>query len=882
MNGKPPCELRIIRVTWAKKNQPLSVQVADDPIDIEPDGNGWVSEISAYPVVPSAGPGQLAVKYDGAEVPALLTADDQPVKMEAISFADGSRWWIENGQWRPRKAGGYHDAPLCRHVGEARLRLGDSHIRLRVSAPGFAGEDFDALLEEFRNGAWQLILDPMSPARGTDRRADGGIDPAFLKAVSAFIRSASRALDQPHRELREVKESQPIQRVRPHPGTFRELAVRGAPRQISGRGHVASFDTPENRQLLSMCVRLGRTLKGLAAGAEGATRDLLSRARRAEERVDQLQASLGRARVDPRRLDHLIEELEGQRSEYQRNLGQLITGAPANTKLYPMDIPNPKVDASHGEAGFWYNSWSECGEPEGVRLNFDTDLRTLASVFDKRCKYRIVGTFTRERSGTSDRGRRWSIWRVCHLTEIASDTAQQLQREITKLQAQRSSLSERDFWIALNSRETDEQRRDIGEARKSARRLHAASETWRQTTVHLRPLAYQLRALADRARDMGIRERRTTGFTGSMTYVQNPDYRGAVAAYRRALENAGLEASQLDGLLRLEDLGILDLPRIYERWCLLRLVAVLREHFNLLPPAGLQQQMLGSILKDQTLSLRFEGPEIGRDVLLEYQPRLSRADRPRAQWPTPDFSMEVIPRDDRQPQGSPHCKLVLDAKCKPFRPIGDREPGPCLIDELHELIDRRGYTEPGDNRVFVLHPGRGPDSAADRFGYCRYGGNHLVADGELRPSWDQGPPNHMRGAVLLRPGVTDPLIRLILMHLYLGLDDSLSAYDSRPPAFRPVCPTCGGAEMTDQPPPDTRSTDHPGRAQWCVRCDQMVVWNYSGGCGTHLWKLGGYWTFHETHPLNPYNILCPHCGDYMSVAGVDALPNDIEEPAWFL
>jgi hypothetical protein len=161
----------------------------------------------------------------------------------------------------------------------------------------------------------------------------------------------------------------------------------------------------------------------------------------------------------------------------------------------------------------------------------------------------------------------------------------------------------------------------------------------------------------------------------------------------------------------------------------------------------------------------------------------------------------------------------------------------------------------------VLHPGRGPDSAADRFGYCRYGGNHLVADGELRPSWDQGPPNHMRGAVLLRPGVTDPLIRLILMHLYLGLDDSLSAYDSRPPAFRPVCPTCGGAEMTDQPPPDTRSTDHPGRAQWCVRCDQMVVWNYSGGCGTHLWKLGGYWTFHETHPLNPYNILCPHCGD---------------------
>ncbi len=877
MNGKPPCELRIIRVTWAKRDHPLSVEVAEDPIEIEPDGSGWVAEVPAYPVVPSAGPGQLAVKHE-TEVPALLAADDRPVQMEEISTPDGSRWWIEKGRWHRHQDGGYHDAPLCRHVGEARLRLGAQHVRLRVSTPGFEGEDLDMLLEEFRNGAWQLIFDPMSPTRATDHHSDGGIDPAFLKAVMAFIRSTGRALDQPHRELREVKEPQPIERVRPHSGTFRELAVRGAPRLITGRGHIPSFDTPENRQLLAMCVRLGRTLKGLAAGVGGATHDLLGRARQAEERADRLQASRGKARVDQRKLEQLIEEREGQLKKYLRAVESLITESDCNAESQTLVVAKPKLYARRGEAGFWYDGLSESGEPEETRLNFDKDPRTLASVFDKRYAYRLSGSFTCKRRSKSPQGR--SIWRVHHLTEISSGLEQQLRLELDQLRNRRSSLSQKDFWITLNRRDTDEQRRDIADARQSADRFRAASELWSQVTQHLRPLSHQLGALAERARSIGIREIRAAGFAGSMTYVQNPDYRGALAAYRRALECAGLEASQLDGLLRLEDLGILDLPRIYERWCLLRLVAVLREHFHLIPPADLQHQLLGSILEHQTLSLRFEGPAIGRDLLLAYQPRLRRDDRPEAQWPTPDFWLEVVPRDDRYLQGNPHPRLVLDAKCKPFRPIGDQEAGPCLIDELHELIDRRGYTEPGGNRVFVLHPGRGRDSVADDFGYSRYGGDHLLTDGDTRPSWDQGPPDHLHGAVLTRPGVTDPLIRLILMHLYLGLDDSLGAYNKRSPAFTPVCPACGGAEMTHESPPGTPPTDHPGRTQWCTRCDQMLVWNVSSGCGTHLWKLGGYWTFHQTHPLNPYNIRCPHCGDYMPIAEDEPMPAEMDESPW--
>ncbi len=101
------------------------------------------------------------------------------------------------------------------------------------------------------------------------------------------------------------------------------------------------------------------------------------------------------------------------------------------------------------------------------------------------------------------------------------------------------------------------------------------------------------------------------------------------------------------------------------------------------------------------------------------------------------------------------------------------------------------------------------------------------------------------------------------------------AKEDRPPKFPRICPACGGFEMSESPLAEVRKSQYGNsNAVWCKDCQQMVVWNFSGGCGTRLWKLGGYWTFHDTDPLNPYNIKCPHCGDYM-VTDSDAVQQDM-------
>ncbi len=219
-------------------------------------------------------------------------------------------------------------------------------------------------------------------------------------------------------------------------------------------------------------------------------------------------------------------------------------------------------------------------------------------------------------------------------------------------------------------------------------------------------------------------------------------------------------------------------------------------------------------------------------------------------------SADSYESDDIGPELNPlgRRKLIFDAKCKQFIPIGSRNAGFDLADELQELIVNRGYDEGGQNRVFVLHPGPETESANDWRRFCRYGGGHFTPDPATRPQWDEGPPDHRHGALLLRPRVIDPLIRAISMHLYLALDNALT--DS----VASFCPACRATQLSD-----VESRRGQNAVQWCINdsCRQLIVRNHCWRCGTHLWKLGGYWSFHETRALNPYDIKCPHCGEYL-------------------
>ncbi|MFB1489350.1 MULTISPECIES: hypothetical protein [unclassified Thiocapsa] len=945
METSAPFEIRIVQVHWASSGKPLDVETAWSPTLLVENGlEGYTADITAYPEVSFRRPGQIGILAPGLTSPPVLVlgGGESVQELSPVKASDGRTWWIERGKWKKSDNGGYHDSKLCRHAGMAHLRVGSVDLRLRISMPGFNEQEFETLLGEFRNGLWQLILERESPVTVSARQADGGVNDAFLEAVRDHIRHAEHALAQPHLELRERTEQQPLTKVRPMMRTFQELALRGAPRWVSGRGHAPSYDTPENRLLLAMTVRLNRSLRSLLQAANDMAVDFDRRAGAAEAHAKSLN---GWVKVVPEKLEQELAELHFRSGALEVARDSVLSRCHQGECLHEIkfrvnkrnkrDEDQDHKDERYGRFGFWSSLISVAGQPrekQELRLVFDRKIMDLVKcVFIAHEIYTVRGRFSKQRDGENSQGI-WVIANVEKLCSIESSLEDKIAAEINRLTDEKQRLEGSDYWHRLSSSAVRDQEKDRQAHQSQAQRFRTESAHWQATSEALKPLLTQTNKVIERAKSLRISTGQNLAVSGSMTYVQNPDYRGALAAFRIALDAANLDVSKIDQLFRLDEIGILDMPRVYERWCFLKLVRILREHYGFVPTGAYQEDLFKGLAdhdywnqkrSNEPIRIFFEGPHLNRDVLLEYEPLLPTGKRP-------DFVVTVLARrqestrteptdaafnigalnshvTDRIYHDSEHfnqdaqdpgpfdpawfgyevsnsslsdevssdthpidqMKLILDAKCKRFAPIASNREGMKLDSELEELIVRRHYDEEGANRVFVLHPGYDAESANESGGFCRYGGGHFTSDPDNRPEWDQAPPDHRHGAVLLRPGVIDPLIRLITMHLYLNWEYTADDYAEKPPRYQPFCPACGEASTTETPPPGKPLSLKRGmaRALWCanLQCSHLIVRNHCWNCGTHLWKLGGYWTFHETRALNPYDIKCPHCGEYLII-----------------
>ncbi len=319
----------------------------------------------------------------------------------------------------------------------------------------------------------------------------------------------------------------------------------------------------------------------------------------------------------------------------------------------------------------------------------------------------------------------------------------------------------------------------------------------------------------------------------------------------------------------------------------------------MVPEPGYRDDLLVRLVEQwcdsKTLRIKLHNPDWNCSVLFEYEPEINIEGEVRK----PDFALTLLPGDsglgriladnDEHVGDSaalPCRGLMMDAKFHQFKPIASGEPGADLADKLGVLL-AKGYDLGGRYRVFVLHPGRDRRSTSEWQRFCRYGGGHFTPAPESRPAWDQSDPDHRIGAVLLRPGAVDPLVRLIMMHLYLNLFTRLDPAEPLAPSLKlvPFCPACRGHDFKEP-------SKKPGSSfrQSCgnVQCGHLVFRNHCWNCKTphyktQLFKLGAYWTFHDTSALDPYNIKCPHCGEYVidtePAVSVDDEPPP-EFPSW--
>jgi hypothetical protein len=240
-------QLYLAEVTWSARDTISDVAPGTHsvPVTLGPDGESYQTSIPSY----SRENGrdiQLAIKSAGPCV--IITPEGHESFLEYVNPDTGEHWWIEKGDWKEKRCGGYHDALSFRHPGgKIDILVAGVHCTVHMFYPGFTETEFVLLLDDLKTWCWRMAVDESCYVTVGQHTEVKVLSPDFLTFTSDFLRHAIAILDLPNSELRASVEYQRIERLRPNFESLRFLAQRGEQPMVPGRTTKHHYNTPENR-----------------------------------------------------------------------------------------------------------------------------------------------------------------------------------------------------------------------------------------------------------------------------------------------------------------------------------------------------------------------------------------------------------------------------------------------------------------------------------------------------------------------------------------------------------------------------------------------------------------------------------------------------------
>jgi len=874
-------ELRIIRVDWSSQKEVASIEAADHPIVPKPapqEGH-FTAEVPTYPTIDGFRHGQVAVSTSNGERPHFGKEDHRMGLEKIVDPTRGSEWWIEKGDWvekapPSRAAPGYHDAPSCRHAGTVLLHAAGQKCQIQFAPPGFDQDTFSKLLRDFQDDCWQLLLSNESYTTIPQQNTSAVPGDEFMVLMRRIVRAAEQILNNPHRELREVQTLKRPEQAHPVPRTFMELASKGWPKKVASRGHRSNFNTPENRYVASIIDRMLRAVHFLRRSGQARRDRLERRVRRMSDKVEHMED--GTTQVNPSRLEAFAAREEDHLRKWYKRAQRIFPAGPSPLKLKQKskaeeiqltfrvkDTDDGYNSITANVVGVQYEDPKSASKPETVYLQ-------LRCGFSDLDFFSVGPTYKIELIGNVQQHDGFQVWKVYRVEEAMVVNGPKL-REAAYLRSMADEIRAKDAQdqsVKLSHRwERQEQQRERSSLQQRISFYEEVSEQWKSRLEALSRLKDDLIHIKHQLEERQIQASLDARYPGTMVFVQRPAYREVHSAFTELEGRSGFGRDLFDQLISLDDLNILDLPTVYERWCLLQIVRVLEMEYGfkpvletnggLKPHPAWRQELVDTVCStgQNAYVLLFRSERLRRQAKLMYQVQLPNRRRP-------DFLLEVSrisPSGSIDSDANRVVRAVLDAKFKQFGSSSYFTLGR----ELDQLINRKDYAQKGDGRsnpVFVLHPDWNsisePSTYQEWADSSYYGGDDMF-------DWQEGFSNHQHGGVLLRPEQPDDIKRLIYMLMVYPIECSNETDKGKPePTQAFFCPVCGGVNLLKE----NKTAGKEGLKYYLTcqnsHCGHFFVLNYCISCNNRLWKHGSYWTFHDTHAVSPYNVKCPSCGAY--------------------
>jgi hypothetical protein len=858
---KADFEIKYLDITWYDKETVLRVTESFVPLTIDYDvqKQTFTCDAILYPEAPGIKHGQLAFRLlvkSNAEPYFELADSSRVVLKKVVDTETGKTWWVEANHWVAKNK--VWERKSHRTAGKIKARLNQQQCEINIGSSEFTAAQLEHYLADFKSDLWELILDESSYITGEGKkRQDGGVNEESIAVINNILSHAQKILKKPKSELREVQMLKPRKMVKPVTRTFMELATKGDGRFLTSRATKPSYNVPENSYVLFALDRIFKILKQLVTISGSKINRFDNNIQKLEERHQAfsdeklINKDLVLKDLEKLRLAFNLVELNRLLSVQLQDSGLRENNSHGLPTWY-IKITNKLEDNKGYFVGVKINpndSWFEYKTTsETVILNFDN--QRLSSLFSPYLEYKVIG-YLEQFSATARTGKpyhRYTLKNLFHIEIVGGDNLIQIEKKYLETSTKIEILKANNWIKKLTYQEISEQNREKRSVQNQINFYQISYEKVKHVYTLLSPKLSKYKALLNDLRKLEIKPLST--FSNSMTFVQNPAYQAIHSGYKKVCDFTNLsDEDLLLSLENVEELGLINMPLLYERWCLLQIIKVLVQNYNYVPSDDWKRKLLRIVETGKhNQSIKFKNENLKRSIELWYEPTLENGR-------TPDFVMDVF---FKRKNGTEHKKrLVMDAKFYSddlLRRIGG------ISKVVNDLYHKKDYSEGGNNGVFILHPAK--NSIPEKVSPQIWGNNSYL--GELKLfEWDdviRGENFHQYGAVcanpVLRLSYLDEFQRLLGMFIQYGIEDN--NLQGRPDDVEAInfCIACGSHDIKH-----IEKSNSNSRSSWyeCNSCQHFTTYNHCHRCDTRLIKNGDYWTYHSQMPMEPLNIKCPKC-----------------------
>lgn len=857
-------EVRYLDISWKSPGTVKKLTKSNDALALSEEPDGFSVDTITFPE---------AFKYVGTRFlndkkaePSSLLADGSRKPLTAVKEPGSDHvWWVQLGDWKSfeKKQGGYYYSSLYRTAGKSRVDLAGDVLTINNHTVNFSVDELEYFLKDFKNELWLLILDQTSTITSSvESKASTLFELSNLDYLDAFIDSVEKIIQKPTIELIETTGKVSRRRVRPLPVSFRETISNPSAKTLSSRVSEESYDTNENRYI-AYCVNRMRYLLKNMHQVVVAQKELF------ERRLDQESGWLNELatkktkKVDSRVLEDEIQTLKQKLAAHNEQLRQALVFDHIGhnfidynrlvRKTYLLRI-GKLFNKSHNR--FFVNELDR----RDIRKEFGAKYMSLdlpvgherghVAAIIENSTILISGLCERLKEPRDDGSFYFELkFAQVESVEIAPGSDNRLTSEIIRLEETRDRLAQQDWVMPLDQLEIAEQAKEYAVIQKRREGVQVMLDSIKEWLAPI-PIYQQRINKLYRFFEKHI-SRYVTVCPNTMTFVQNPNYAKAKTSYKQFRDKSGVTENYLDEMLKIEEIGLVSVANLYERWCLLQIIKVLYQTYRFIPENEWKSKLLKCVSPNNyDIEIGMACEERQQRIVLTYEKQLANGKRPDfvIDFFRPEYVEPASSDDIWTTRGEERFRLVLDAK---FRGEESEATISAIVDELRI---NKNYSEDEKNPVFVLHPVKhvidNPTSPLEWGRYCDYGQT----------------VDHKYGSIFLSPSLenyrsAEHLQRLIGQFIQAkGVILTSSSFSGAVMWHNMNCIGCGNLLIPRY------STTKGGKARWelmCSSCTLITIETVCSHCSNPLFKNGIKWTYHRTRATQTSNVVCPSCETFL-------------------